>query len=878
MASARRVAEIPSFIKAAPAEADKQKSLNPASVQPVANRIIGSLVAANMGQRTQIYLPAAEVRSFLELRASQAQTDEGGGQQAESTASSRRKKKKKRKKKNVQPNAVFQSSQASSVSAVKTSTQVTSQKSSSLFAAGISEGNLPPNVRFLSDEQEILLREILSTWQLGGILTLADLLGLELDRCYEELIENAQNIKTSQNYPAVQSTVNSLIKVLKDFKIGFEAHYCLVFISLLCESYAQNEAPEMAELIDNKFLYTREKACEIFSNRMNEDFETIKRELSALKQQFASHFSKSPKIREMKLRPLIEVEKQIDAILKRINLCVSLLKSEYAFPLLMDYNILGLCGKEACKVKSKEDAFLHFRRLARFQKDLLISAKKKRYLGLDLPVFEEFVSNIPERLSEKSLFEISKSSLDLISRLMEVQEDIFTELFDVLKGTLTHVQYCLNHQIPPCRKKTQAEFASDLFAKSMALSLVNSFAQDLNSIVDTILMPLVSDVYTIKITSYNRMVFNFFEIAENFRNPSTVDKNHFSILSSEKSFNPFFEQLQNDFKRIELTFFTAFSPFLEIFSEKIQRTYDAKSYYPLVWIETFVQIAPMLEKIFPEMLSKLVEFKKAYTKQLNPIISNLPFEKRILALQELQKLLLNSSQMVCRIILFCADLRALMDLYEIESLKTERFLLPKELCDLLELKELDEEIQKGLLVLSEEPTTSSSSEEGSDEGFEKEVKEDLVVLDEPQKIMKKSVEGDEKSLQKQTSSSSSLSQRAQKKQPVKKPEIVGKRSPKTPTKKTMPVKARKKAKPVEESHSGINIPRGAKVRDILKEIKDTLGLTPERISGSHLIFRDRGGSGNIAVMPRHGGGGTLPTGTAKSLQEQLSRFSPKKGE
>lgn len=57
-----------------------------------------------------------------------------------------------------------------------------------------------------------------------------------------------------------------------------------------------------------------------------------------------------------------------------------------------------------------------------------------------------------------------------------------------------------------------------------------------------------------------------------------------------------------------------------------------------------------------------------------------------------------------------------------------------------------------------------------------------------------------------------------------------------------------------------------------KVIKDKTGLEPDRIKGSHMIYKDPH-SGGIAVVPRRSGGKHWKAGTNKSMERQFRRFN-----
>ncbi|NGX41742.1 MAG: hypothetical protein K940chlam7_00014 [Chlamydiae bacterium] len=723
-----------------------------------------------------------------------------------------RKKRKKKKKPNSTDSSNHQAREKSEITPPR----------STLFSTGIEKGKIRKEaLEFLSEEDKKLVQEIVVKWKLGGVPTFGELLGLEIEDRFNKVLES----KCISN-PYRKGQVLIDIKMgIEQAKTQFEACFCFAYVSLLAE---QSDLMEK-KYFDGNYLMTRLGTRNMFEERVKSKLKESYGAFSFIIEDISIKYAKVPKIKKTKIDSFRAVQNQVQELQKLIDLCLSFWESEDVVELLIGNTTLGLAGEEFSTIEDLEVGFEHLTSLVCFQDAIFSSAFKERIVSIQMVGFEKFLKTFPKSLSKlprTSLIKLFQEILSTLNGSHKGLQFMQKECSFAKKGTLTHTQWCEKQGIDLKSHKTQNQFTASLLAMFTAGQLMSLLISDVYMILDEHLLPKINSSYSPKGRYYNRMLLNFSDFMFNTLKPPNINLDDYPTLSSSSFFESLKIELEDDFSSLEKQYFLKFPEVLDSIVESCKRTVAVEHYLPIVWLETFEKMRPMLTTLLPHMYSQFQSLKSKYLDFGKKQLAEFPIPVQKSAVEEFRELILKYSLNICRITMIYADFKALMDMYDEEELELEGFLLPDSLRDLLALEELDEIIP---VQLAPEP------------------EDHLEPVEENREVKK----AEEKSPRPRDAT---MKEAATDKKPV----VAQKKE--THTKKPIKQAAQRRS---------FSIPRGAKTREILQSIKKELGLSPERISGSHMIFKSRiEGRGN-AVLPYHGGGATLPLGTAKSLESQL---------
>lgn len=683
-----------------------------------------------------------------------------------------------------------------------------------LFEEAIKRKLIPEDAAIFSPRQENLVADIIGKWSLGDSTILIDLLGLEISHllrsgCPEQ----------SAPYEKLYTT--------------FEAYFFTLYVSLIANAEVEGKEDQKT-YFDSRILPPLQTAWKALKAYLDPLFSEVELRQGAIEEETNKKCSKTPKIKEKKLNDIRLYKAGLVRAKKILDLIESVVKSPLC-PTMIKNSIGSFVNPEKIKIEDPHKAFADLRLFAQFQYNLFYWAHKKELCGVKFTAWPAYIEKFPTSLSKGTLQDIAKKSLELIAdfdlALMQTQQDYHS----ARAGTLTIEQYAESMQNGVLYLKNPQELLADTMAKYTGVTLALVFMQNRHRFIDQDLQPRVCPRYRQHTTCFNQMVKNFFAIY-------SPDGPFASNIYSPP---PSLDELDEGLLQITLQLFFSFD--LDIQAQFIKHDKQCRKmgfYSPYLWTQFFELVKPIVNEKFGQALAAFKDLHATHLASLEKELMR--FDSRTEKMEWVEKrkeFLFQKSLQVCRLILFYIDIRQLMSLHEEELIEKEDLLLPQDVFDFLEIAGIEALIEQQLQALAEVAAEGAAQAKKQKENISP--LEKAIPLKEPEPAPVSVV-------------SAPVSTAA----PIRKSANASKAVPK----KVKPVACQKTTPPNNPSFVKtviFEVAQGEKAKNLVRRIQRELGVTPIRMTASHIIYP--GG----AVLPVHGGSSILKAGTASSFVGQL---------
>lgn len=406
---------------------------------------------------------------------------------------------------------------------------------------------------------------------------------------------------------------------------------------------------------------------------------------------------------------------------------------------------------------------------------------------------------------------------------------------DILKGEITHKEYCLQQQAQMVRELNQEEFYAQMVCRTAYLAFMYTLFEDVKRIFE-------KRIYSVTYPSFSSESDSIKQIGGNASTMLMEETNIRKGELPEIEFDPtldneegdllkVFEQIRKEQKELYLTTMSLL-PSAEIsgclisLSPKLSCSYTkGEELAPL-----FSLLEPGLKNL-PSLLKELDNLRRKHLQQIQEVIAKLNVTKtedKQRLVDAIKKFYFKESKYICRYVLVLKDAEKLSDFEEYleKTFKGEETYLPTELMDFVLLDGIEELLSVPIQVETEEVVLTEEVDE------------------------KEEVEKEEDDLR-----------------PVK---TMKKKKTRAPLDAIYPALTKEMPKEVEKTEP-FKLPRNLKMRKLVQLLQEEGLFLDKKMRGDHAKYRDPL-SKKFVIVPvgkRKG----LKAGTSKGVERKVNDIS-----
>lgn len=544
----------------------------------------------------------------------------------------------------------------------------------------------------LKESQKKLIQNLLSTWALGDKIALWDLLGLQVSHLLRSNIpDRSQGIFT-------------------EIYLSFEACFFVVWMSLNAESTACHHETFL-DCFNEDIMPNVKQAWKFFES-FKLCITLTDAKCKELTRSVQESSGKLAGIKQYKLTALNKYQEHLRHIKEIVDLIHDLICSEDYLDLLLDNTIDTVFEQKIPPITDIEKSLEHYRLLAEFHHNLFVSAKLKKYCGLEIHIWKKYISDFPTTASEKTLLDLSRRTLVCIHKVEEICCAIQENFEEATDGTLDVHAY--TKSLVGKKKDylaSQEELIAETFSKYNQSMIALLCLLNIHAVTIQDLLPLIAPNYKSHIDSFYQMVRSFNTI---YSRDSPFES---KILAPSSLVS---EEVNQELNRIGTQLYREFTPELQkVFAAHCASTKKSGYYIAASWTFYFDLVRPIVSDGYETIVQG---FKKLQEENLKAVATKMQLfstrEEKMQCLKDYEEDLYNKSLPVCQLICLYIDIRHLMSLDNAALKQKEGFSLPQEVFEFLELEGAEKIVEAQLAALPKATLETEILKKGKDKALE----------------------------------------------------------------------------------------------------------------------------------------------------------------